>query len=185
MRLTVYKSSEYLAIFENGQYSPVTAKSLNELKRSAVMEVYRFSAFFEKKLPKNSDDIEIIKTVSVKNTNDAFIGDNFLYATKNDYENLISVLYQTAFSYKIMVESFESVSLNDLFSFDLDIALERDEQIMSFLSKIIDKTTIMPLNDGYALLLKVYFELTLKAKNFYYAKKIAGKKISNLFYFGI
>lgn len=183
MRLIVFKGSEYLGIFEKGQYCPVSAKSLSLLKENAVSEVYRYSAFLEKKLPNDSDDVEIIKTVSVKSVDEVFIGENFTNINKKDFENLVNALYQTAFSYKIMVESFEEIDLAELFN--LDIVIDNDGQIMSYIFKIIKKAKLLDLTNGYALLLKVYYLLTLKAKEFYFDKKEKGENITNLFYFGI
>ena len=183
MRLIVFKSSEYIGVFEKGQYCPINAKSVNELKTNAVCEVYRYCAFLEKKLPSNSDEVEIIKTVSVKSVDDIFVDKNFTNINKKDFENLINSLLQTAFSYKMMVESFEEIDLAELFN--LDIVIDAGDQIMSYLFKIIEKAKKLDLPSGYAYLLKTYYYLTLTAKKFYYDKKEKGEDISNLFYFGI
>ncbi len=185
MRLIVFKSSEYLGVFEKGQYCPVSAKSLSLLKENAISEVYRSCAFLEKKLPNDSDVVEIIKTIQVKSLDEVFIGKNFEFITKKDYENLVSALYQTAFSYKIMVENFEQIDVKQLFSFVLLQDIDDDEQIMSLIFKIIKKAKILELSSGYAYLLKVYYTLTSLAKNFYYSKKELNKNVSNLFYFGV
>ena len=183
MRLIVFKSSEYIGVFEKGQYCPINAKSVNELKTNAVCEVYRYCAFLEKKLPSNSDQVEIIKTVSVKSVDDIFVDKNFTNINKKDFENLINSLLQTAFSYKMMVESFKKIDLAELFN--LDIVIDADDQIMSYLFKIIEKAKKLDLPSGYAYLLKTYYYLTLTSKKFYYDKKEKGEDISNLFYFGI
>lgn len=183
MRLIVFKGSEYIGVFEKGQYCPISAKNLNELKTNAVLEVYRYCAFLEKKLPSCSDDVEIIKTFSIKSLDDVFKGENFTNINKKDFENLVNALYQTAFSYKIMVESFKEIDLSELFA--LDIPIDNDDQIMSYIFKIINKAKLLDLTNGYALLLKVYYLLTLKAKEFYFDKKEKGENITNLFYFGI
>ncbi len=184
MRLIVFKGNEYIGVFEKGQYCPINAKSQSELKENAVMEIYRCCNFFEKKLPSNCDDIEIIKTISIKSIDEIFIGKNFTHVNKKDYENLVNALYQTAFSYKIMVEQFGYINLKDIFN-NLDFTIENDEQIMSFIFKIVEKANTLILQDGYALLLKAYYFLTLQAKNLYYSKKELGENISNLFYFGV
>ncbi len=185
MRLTVFKGSEFIGVFEKGQYCPINAKSVNELKTNAVCEVYRYCAFFEKKLPSGCDEIEIIKTISIKNVDEIFTGKNFTFVSKKDFENLIGALYQTAFSFKIIVESYEEINLKEVFSFITDVEIDCDEQIMSYVFKIIEKAKELNLTDGYAFILKTYYFLTSKAKIFYLNKKEKGENISNLFCFGI
>ena len=185
MKLTVFKSREYLGVFDSGNYCPITAKSISELTKNAILEVYRHSAFYEKRLPSGSDVIEIVKTISVKSENEIFIGENFSFVTKKDLENLTNYVYQTAFTLKITCEQFESVNIKDIFSFYKDATFDSNEQIMSLTSKIIEKCNGLSLQDGYALLYKTYYFLTTYAKKFYYDKKEKGENISNLFYFGV
>ncbi|MBQ9782173.1 MAG: hypothetical protein IJW26_03215 [Clostridia bacterium] len=185
MRLIVFKSREYLGVFNSGNYCPVTAKNISDLTKNAVLEVYRHCAFYEKKVPKDSDAVEIVKSTTIKSENEIFRGENFSFVTKKDFENLTNYVYQTAFTLKITCEQFENVKLEDIFSFDKDTSIDSDEQIMSLTCKIIEKCNGLSLQDGYALLCKTYYFLTCYAKKFYYDKKEKGENISNLFYFGV
>ena len=184
MRIYVFKNVNYYGIFEKGQYCPVTANSIEKLKENAVEEVYRYSAFCEKKVPNDSDKIEIILTKSV---NEVFCENTFslLSITKKDFDNLKNVVIQTAFSYKNMVESLKEINVLDLFSFINYTKIESNEGILSNIFNVISYLENLPLIKAYSLLMQIYYNLTITAKADYYALKSENKKIYNLFYFGV
>ena len=84
MRIFVFKNVNYYGVFEKGQYCPVTANSIEKLKENAIEEIYRYSAFCEKKVPNDSDKIEIILTKSV---NEVFCENTFSLLSITEFKN--------------------------------------------------------------------------------------------------
>ena len=184
MNIVVFKQKGYIGIFEKGSYAPVYANSLSELKDKLLVEIYRHSAYTERKVPKDTT-IQIVKTISLSQEKEVFSEENIsvLDISKKDYESIKTMVIQTAFSYKSMVEPISEINLNSLFDFCSNIVQIGGEQIIEYAFKIIDYADSLPLVKGYAFLLKAYYELTKKAEEFYYSN--TDKKPFNLFYFGI
>lgn len=184
MNVYVFKQKGYLGIFERGSYVPVYANSLVELKDKLLVEIYRYSAFNDKKVPKDTS-IQIVKTISLSQDKEVFNEENIslLGVTKKDFEDVKTMVIQTAFSYKSMVEPISQISVKELFNFVSVPALDEDIQIIEYAFNLVEYASSLSLNGGYAYLLKAYYNLTKKAEEFYYAN--ADKKPCNLFYFGI
>lgn len=184
MNVFVFKKNGYYGVFERGSYAPVFANSLVELKDKLLVEIYRYSAFNEKKVPKDTS-VQIVKTISVPQDKEVFSEEyiSLFGVTKKDFDAIKTMVVQTAFSYKSMVEPICQINVKELFDFCSQSIVVDGEQIIEYTFNIVEYASSLPLLNGYAFLLKTYFNLTKKAEEFYYAN--TDKKPCNLFYFGI
>lgn len=109
MKVTILKSDSYVAIFEDFIAVPVIANSQGKLKKQVVNEVYRTCNFLEKRLPKNANEVEILKTVSVKESVKN-LDENLFYIgfSKKAFSEYKTLFIQSAFSLKAMVDSLKN-----------------------------------------------------------------------------
>ncbi|MBR5438654.1 MAG: hypothetical protein IKV61_00340 [Clostridia bacterium] len=188
MKVTILKSNQFIAFFEGFTGVPVIANSLNELKKQVVNEVYRVCNFLEQKLPKDANSVEVLKTISVKESVKD-LDENLFYIgfNKRAYSEFKSLFIQTAFSFKCMVDSLKNAEeyLEGACNLICDTAkcgcggiIETAFNATSNLDKLYSENDLL----AYKRTIKLCYVLTNYALTVYNKEKL-NNNIQDIFYF--
>ncbi len=188
MKVTILKSDSYVAIFEDFIAVPVIANSQSELKKQVVNEVYRISNFLEKKLPKDANNVEVLKQISVKESVKD-LDENLFYVgfSKKAYSEFKSLFIQSAFSFKCMVDSLENREdyLNNVCTLICKVVdiktgggiIETAFTLASELDELFNKNELL----AYKKVVKLCYLITNYALSVYNAEKL--NNVQDIFYF--
>lgn len=188
MKVTILKSDSYVAIFEDFIAVPVIANSQGELKKQVVNEVYRTCNFLEKRLPKNANEVEILKTVSVKESVKN-LDENLFYIgfSKKAFSEYKTLFIQSAFSLKAMVDSLKNGNdylKNACSLINGVICLNGESGIIETAFTAVENLEELFLKNellAYKRIVKLCYLLTSYALNVYSAEKQNGAQ--DIFYF--